>query len=71
MTPVWEWVRSRHPERVLAVAQTGLALLVLFGLNLSGEQVGAIMAFLSSVVALLGWRTPDESDGSDDVVEGL
>lgn len=29
------------------------------------------MAFLSSVVALLGWRTPDESDGSDDVVEGL
>lgn len=43
---------SREPVLTLAVVQATLGLLAAFGLNMTGEQVGAIMAFTA---AILGW----------------
>ena len=38
---------------ILAVVNTGIALLITFGLHLTVEQAGAIMAFSSSVLGLV------------------
>ena len=44
---------AQEPVYVLAVVQTALALVVSFGLGLSGEQVGAITALAAAVLGLL------------------
>jgi uncharacterized membrane protein YkgB len=38
---------------IIAVIETLIALLVAFGLKLTGEQVGAIMAFVTAVGGLI------------------
>lgn len=48
---------NREPAAILGVVQTVLALVVAFGLKLTPEQVGAIMAASSAVVALVTRRT--------------
>ena len=45
---------TREPVLTLAVVQAAIALVVSFGLDLSPEQVGAILAFTAAV---LGWLT--------------
>ena len=44
---------SREPVMFLAVLQAGLALLLCFGVRLSPEQTGAIMAFAAAVLGLI------------------
>ena len=44
---------SAEPVLVLGVVQMGVALAVSFGLNLSGEQVGAIVAFSAAILSLI------------------
>lgn len=44
---------SREPAMVMAVLQAGLALGLSFGLALSNEQVGAIMAFSAALLGLI------------------
>ena len=49
------WVQSMlqgEPVLTLAVVQAGIAMLVGFGLNWSGEQVALTTTFMA---ALLGW----------------
>lgn len=43
---------EREPVMTMAVVQAALALAVSFGLDLTGDQVAAIMAFSAAV---LGW----------------
>jgi uncharacterized membrane protein YkgB len=56
---------------IIAVIETLIALLVAFGLKLTGEQVGAIMAFVTAVGGLISilivrprvtLRLPEKSD---------
>lgn len=44
---------TREPALLLGVVVAGLGLLVLFGVDLSKEQIGGIVTFLGAVVALL------------------
>ena len=44
---------DREPVMFMAVVQALLALLIAFGLNLTGDQVGAIMAFSAALLALV------------------
>ena len=44
---------SREPAMILAVVQAALALLMGFGLKLTGDQVALVMAFLAAVLGLL------------------
>lgn len=44
---------SQEPVLVLAVVQATLALVVSFGLQLTGEQVGAILAVSAAVLGLI------------------
>ena len=44
---------SQEPVFVLAVVQSILALVTAFGLGLTGEQVGAIMAVTAAVLGLI------------------
>lgn len=44
---------SQEPVLVLAVVQAILALAVSFGLGLTGEQVGAILAVSAAVLGLI------------------
>jgi hypothetical protein len=46
-------VWNREPAMILALINAGIALAVSFGLNLSNEQIGAIMAFTSAMLGLL------------------
>lgn len=48
MTRIW----NREPVLSLALVQAAIGLATAFGLNLSGEQVAAVMAFTAT---LLGW----------------
>lgn len=48
---------NREPALILGAVQTLVALAVAFGLDLSSEQVGAIMAASAAVVALITRRT--------------
>ena len=43
---------NKEPVAILAVVQTVLALVVSFGFELSGEQVGAITAVAAAVLGL-------------------
>lgn len=44
---------NREPAMILGVIETVLALVLAFGLDLSGEQVGAIMAAAAALLALI------------------
>lgn len=44
---------NREPVAILAVVQTLLALLVSFGLDWTGEQVGAVTAVSAAVLGLI------------------
>lgn len=44
---------NAEPVAIAGLIQAGLALLVAFGLNLSPEQIGAIMAFTAAALAVL------------------
>lgn len=46
-------ILGREPAMVLALVQTVLALVVTFGLHLSTEQVGAILAVTAVVLGLI------------------
>jgi len=54
MTTLWNGIWSRitqEPVMTLAIIQMALALFVSFGLQLSGEQVGALVAFSAAILA--------------------
>ena len=53
VSAVWQRIQD-EPAMTLAVIQAAIALFVAFGLNLSGDQVGAIVAVTA---AFLGWVT--------------
>ena len=44
---------ANEPVLVLGVVQAALALLVSFGLGLSGEQVGTIIALSAAILSLV------------------
>lgn len=44
---------SREPALILGLVQSALALAVGFGLNLSTEQMGLLMAFSSALLAVI------------------
>lgn len=44
---------SREPAMFLAVVQAGLALGLSFGLHLTPERIGAIMAFSAAVLGFV------------------
>lgn len=48
---------TREPNVVLGVITAGLSLLVLFGVNLSGEQMAGIGLFLATLIALIRFVT--------------
>lgn len=53
---------TREPALVLGVVVAGLGLLVLFGVDLSKEQIGGIVTFLGAVVALLRFLLTPSSE---------
>lgn len=44
---------NREPAMVMAALQAAVALVTVFGLNLSAEQIGAIMGFSAAVLGLI------------------
>ena len=58
----------REPALVSGLVTAVVALAVAFGLDLTEEQVGAIMAVTAAVLALVVRQkvTPTAGDGSDD-----
>lgn len=48
---------NREPALILGAVQACLALAVAFGLHLTSEQVGAVMAATAAIVALVTRRT--------------
>lgn len=48
---------SREPNLILGVVVAGLSLLVLFGVDLSTEQMAGIGVFLGAVIALVRFIT--------------
>lgn len=53
---------TREPALLLGVVVAGLGLLVLFGVDLSKEQIGGIVTFLGAVVALLRFLVTPSSE---------
>ena len=47
---------KHEPVLILGAIQAGVALLVSFGLGLTGEQVGAIVAFSAAVLSVVARR---------------
>ena len=44
---------NREPAMILAVVQTALALILAFGVDLSVEQTGAVLAVTAAVLGLI------------------
>jgi hypothetical protein len=61
----WDAIILSDPKQLLTVIQAGLSLAVLFGLNLSVEQMAGIVGFLSTVVVWLNSQQPTPKDLSD------
>lgn len=61
-------VIRREPALVAGVVQAVLALLVAFGVGLSPEQVGAVLAVTAAVLALLvrGRVSPVVADATEE-----
>lgn len=53
---------TREPNLILGVVVTGLSLLVLFGVDLTGEQMAGIGVFLGAVIALVRFVTTPASE---------
>jgi hypothetical protein len=53
---------SREPNVILGVLVAGLSLLVLFGVNLSGEQMAGIGIFVGTLIALVRFITTPSSE---------
>lgn len=49
MKNIW----NAEPTMIVAVVQAFIALIVSFGIHLSSEQVGAIMALTSAILGLV------------------
>jgi len=60
---------NREPVAILAVVQTMLALIVAFGFDLSGEQVGAITAVAAAVLGLIARQHVSPVDEYGDIVQ--
>jgi len=52
----------REPNLILGVVVSGLSLLVLFGVNLSADQMAGIGVFLGAVIALVRFLTTPSSE---------
>jgi hypothetical protein len=61
-------ILEREPVAVLAVVQTILALIVSFGFDLSGEQVGAITAVAAAVLGLWARQHVSPVDSYGDLI---
>lgn len=59
---------GREPVLILGVVQAALALAVSFGLELSGEQTGAVMAFSAAVLSLIARRTVTSPAGASQLI---
>lgn len=46
------WIQS-EPALILGAVQSGIGLVMSFGFQLSGQQVGAIMAFSAAVLSVV------------------
>ena len=44
---------EREPAIILGLVNTALALILSFGVSLSADQIGAILAFSSALIALI------------------
>lgn len=53
------------PKQLLTMLQAGLGLAVTFGLALSAEQMGALVAFLSAFIVWLNSQQPTPKDLDD------
>lgn len=56
---MFTWINDlfeNEPVAVQAVVTAAIALVTAFGFHLSGEQIGAIMAFVAAVLALFTRR---------------
>ena len=49
MGTIW----NREPVMIMALVQSAVALSISFGVGLSAEQVGAIMAFSAAIVGFI------------------
>jgi hypothetical protein len=47
---------GREPVLIMGAIQAGLALAVSFGLSLTAEQTGAVLAFSAAVLAVITRR---------------
>lgn len=56
---------GREPVLVQGVVQTVLALVLAFGVDLSNEQVGAILAVTAAVLALVTRQTVTPVNGGE------
>lgn len=52
----------REPNLILGVVVTGLSLLVLFGVQLTTDQMAGIGVFLGAVIALVRYLTTPASE---------
>jgi hypothetical protein len=52
----------REPNLILGVIVAGLSLLVLFGVDLTGEQMAGIGVFVGAVIALIRFVTTPASE---------
>jgi hypothetical protein len=59
MTDLW----NREPALVLGLVQTVLALLLAFGVDLTTEQVGAVLAVSAALLSLVVRRKVTPADG--------
>lgn len=61
---------TRQPVLITGLVTSGLGLLVLFGVELSKEQIGGIVLFLGAVMALLTAIVTPSSEVAVQVVHG-
>lgn len=54
--PRSESMWKRQPILILGVVQTALALVVSFGVGLTGEQVGAVTALAAAILSVVAQR---------------
>jgi hypothetical protein len=62
---------GREPAAVLAIIQTGIAFVVAFGLDLSGEQVAGIMALSAAILGAVTRATVTPATGALERLRGL
>lgn len=58
---IWQRI-AREPNLILGVLTAGLSLAVLFGVNLSAEQLAGIGTFIGTLVALVRFVSTPASE---------